>query len=508
MKYSFPIWLSGTLAFFKKELIAIVRQPKLVLTLVAGPFAILALFGAGYKQTVDPLAAVFVIVDSGPFIDELESRTDELGDAFNFVGTVDTAGAALTEIRSGRADVAIVVPPNPVTKVRNGERAVFTILHDRLDPFEQATISLLARSTVNEINDRILQDLVTTGQSESADLAELVDETQTSLTAMRVAMETGNTEEAARKRNEVTSSLTAIRAETSLSEAVATSVGDGIGGGSDAASGTLGERLDRLSEGLDSVDLSESESLDEDIATVSALEQDAAELDEVLTEFRRIPPEVIVRPLGADTEVVSAADLQVVDFYAPGVIALLIQHLGIVFGGLSLVRERARGTTEVFQVAPVRPMQILLGKYAAYLVAAAVVAGSLSLLMTQVFGVPIVGSIWLFVAIMTLLNMASLGIGFVLSSVVDTDMQAVNAALIMLLLSIFFSGFFLSLDRLTNAVRVVSWSLPITHAIDSLRDVMFRGAGVDVRTWIALGGGSVVLFALAWMLLARKLASR
>lgn len=507
MKLDLAIWFSGTIAFFKKELISIVRQPKLVLTLVAGPFAILALFGAGYKQSVDPLTAVFVVADSGPFIDELQSRTDELGDAFVFVGSVDTAGAALTEIKAGRADVAIVVPPNPVAKVRNGERAVFTVLHDRLDPFEQATITLLARSTVNEINERILQELVTTGQSESADLAELVGATQESLTAMRIAMEAGNTEEAARQRNEVTSRLALIREETALSDAVVSSVERGIAGGPSTA--TLSDQVTEIDAGLSQVDLSsDSQSLDEDVERVSELEEQASQLDESLSEFRSIPADVIVRPLGADSEVVSADDLQVVDFYAPGVIALLIQHLGIVFGGLSLVRERARGTTEVFQVAPVRPMQILVGKYAAYLVAAAVVATSLSLLMTKVFGVPIAGSVGLFIAILALLNVASLGIGFVLSSIVDTDMQAVNSALIALLLSIFFSGFFLSLDRLTTGVRLVSWALPITHAIDSLRDIMFRGAGVDLRTWIALGGGSVLMFAIAWMLLARRLASR
>ncbi len=48
-------------------------------------------------------------------------------------------------------------------------------------------------------------------------------------------------------------------------------------------------------------------------------------------------------------------------------------------------------------------------------------------------------------------------------------------------------------------------SPPITHALDSLRDVMFRGDDVDGRTWLVLGTGSVAAFAAAWGLLARRL---
>ena len=104
-----------------------------------------------------------------------------------------------------------------------------------------------------------------------------------------------------------------------------------------------------------------------------------------------------------------------------------------------------------------------------------------------------------------MLIFASLGVGFVISSVVTTDTQAVNVAMIVLLLRIFFSGFFLSLDRLLPEVRAVSWLLPITHALDSMRDVMFRGLSIDARTWLALGGGGALPYALGWVMLNRRL---
>jgi ABC-2 type transport system permease protein len=100
---------------------------------------------------------------------------------------------------------------------------------------------------------------------------------------------------------------------------------------------------------------------------------------------------------------------------------------------------------------------------------------------------------------------ASLGIGFVISTLVTSDTQAVNVAMIMLLLSIFFSGFFIDLFRLAPAVQIVSRLLPITYAIEGLRSVMFTGAGVPDQTWMALGAGSIILALLAWALMSWRL---
>jgi ABC-2 type transport system permease protein len=104
-----------------------------------------------------------------------------------------------------------------------------------------------------------------------------------------------------------------------------------------------------------------------------------------------------------------------------------------------------------------------------------------------------------------LLIVSSLGVGFLIAGFAGSDTEAVNMSMIVLLLSIFFSGFFLSLDRLLPEVRTVSWLLPITHALDSLRDVMFRGTGIDLRTWVALGGGSIALYLAGWSILYRRM---
>jgi ABC-2 type transport system permease protein len=113
---------------------------------------------------------------------------------------------------------------------------------------------------------------------------------------------------------------------------------------------------------------------------------------------------------------------------------------------------------------------------------------------------------WLSVAIITLaLLLTSLGIGFLISLVSDTDIQAVQYAMIVLLTSVFFSGFFLSLEALWEPVRVISWMLPVTYAIHLYRDVMLRGDPMPLALLTSLVAFGSVLFVGAWLLLRRSM---
>lgn len=491
------------MAFARKEIFDVIRQPRLLFTMILGPFLILALFGVGYQQSTGPLRTVFV-VDDGPFAQQLQDQADDFGDSIEIIGTVTTRTEATQWLRAGTVDVAVIVPEEPIATIREGERATFTVLHDQLDPFEQATISLVARTTVDLVNRRILEQLVASGQEESEDLETILPAARDSAAALREAMERGDTVEAEGRRRELQRHLGQIEQQAGSTEVLIENL-RGDFESAESANGVSG-RIDSVTGAVASLDLdTRSEPLPEDVEAVRAIEEEVGFLADSLTDFRSVPPEILVSPFGAATDVVGSTQLDIADFYAPGVIALLIQHLGITFGGLSLVRERSLGTPELFRVSPVHPAQILAGKYLGYLGATVVVGVALSVLMFTAFKVPLIGSLGAYAAVLVLLSLASLGLGFVISSVVGSDTQAVNVSLIVLLLSTFFSGFFLSLDRLVQWVRGVSWSLPITHAIDSLRDVMFRGDVIDLRTLVALGGGSVLLFVASLFLLQYRL---
>ncbi len=493
--------ITAIAAFARKEIQSVLRQPRLLLTMILGPFLILALFGLGYRQQSEPLATIFVTTGEGEFARQLEERAAEFDDDIVLLGTVSDTAEAARWLRSGDADVAVVVPENPIETIRAGERSTFLVLHDQLDPFEQATISLVARGTVDLVNRRILEQLIQSGQTETADLETLLPQARDNATAMRIALEAGDTPAAEAYRSRLADELELINTQSGSTEILFDNIWDEFE--SATAADDEVSQVGQVAADLESVDFSDGESLDEEIETARRIEERLEFFEANLADFRSVPPSVLVSPFGVDTEVVGAPDLDITSFYAPGVIALLIQHIGITFAGLSLVRERALGTPEMFRVSPIYPAQILAGKYLGYLGAIAVVAVALSVLMFGVFGVPLAGSMSDYALVLALLALVSLGIGFVISSFATSDTQAVNLSMIMLLLSVFFSGFFLSLDRIIDWVRAVSWTLPITHAIDSLRDVMFRGGGIDLRTVVTLGAGSIVLFVVANVLLSR-----
>ncbi len=127
--------------------------------------------------------------------------------------------------------------------------------------------------------------------------------------------------------------------------------------------------------------------------------------------------------------------------------------------------------------------------------------------MVRVLDVPISGSLGAVAAVMALTLFASIGLGFVLSLLCRTDGQAIQYALLVLLASLFFSGFFLSLDQLGGVSQVIAWLLPVSYGMRMLRDVMLRGADPDPHQMAYLAAYGVVVFCLALLGAHRRMTS-
>ena len=211
-------------------------------------------------------------------------------------------------------------------------------------------------------------------------------------------------------------------------------------------------------------------------------------------EVTDIPPEVIARPTTAETENVAPTPPAVVNFFAPAVFALVIQHLAVTLTALSMVRERLSGQMDRFRVAPVSSMELLVGKYIAYAVLSLAVSAIVGVLLVGVLGVPLLGSIGLFIGIVLLLTFASLGFGLLISLVADSERQAVQLSMLILLASVFFSGFVLPVTDFATWMQYIAYALPVTHGIAALQELMLRGRVVEIWMLGALLGIGVVLY--------------
>jgi ABC-2 type transport system permease protein len=220
-----------------------------------------------------------------------------------------------------------------------------------------------------------------------------------------------------------------------------------------------------------------------------------------------VSPQVIAAPTRAEPRNLAPVNPNVVAFFAPAVLALVLQHMGVTLTALSMVRERLSGAIDIFRVAPVRALEILVGKYLAYAFFNLLIAALISFLLIGVLHVPLLSSPAQVAWVVGLLSFASLGLGLLISTVVDSERQAVQLSMLVLLASVFFSGFVLPLDQFVAPLRIAAYTLPVTHGIQLLQDYMLRGSTNQAWELVALGAIGVVLFFVTSITVRRNLRS-
>jgi len=148
---------------------------------------------------------------------------------------------------------------------------------------------------------------------------------------------------------------------------------------------------------------------------------------------------------------------------------------------------------------------VIAGKVLAFGVLGAAIAASTLALLTMGFAIPVLGEVWMIAAVLGLVLLASLGLGLLLAVVSDSERQAVQLSLLVLLASVFFSGFVLPLEEFNAPVQGIAFLLPVTHGIRLLQDVMLRGTTVHEWEYFALAAIALVTLVLSWALLRRSM---
>ena len=150
--------------------------------------------------------------------------------------------------------------------------------------------------------------------------------------------------------------------------------------------------------------------------------------------------------------------------------------------------------------------ETLTGKYLAYVAIGGALAAALTGLIVAVLDVPIASSVVEVAIVIGLTLFASIGVGFIISLASATDAQAVQYTMVVLLASLFFSGFFLAVGQMEGPARFISYVLPVSYGMAMLRDVMLRGAPIDNELLLGLIAFGVVAFAIS-LLGARRRTS-
>ena len=496
-------------AFVSKEWSEILHQPRLLLTLIIGPFLILLLFGIGYQDSPRILRTLFVVPENSPIEEWIENYMVEFGERLEFVGITHDAEEAERRLRAQEVDLVVTTPADPEAKINSNEQAVFTLYHYEIDPYEEAYMRVIGRAYTDELNEEVLTLVADQGKMEAESLQADTELALASIATMRQALEQGDIAAARSSQQELQNSLSLLRLATGSSLAFLAAIQQTTDAPVDSEAQLILTHLNNLQEGINALGVIDPAAADftNEIALAEEIESDLTEVDTLLTDFRRVDSAVLVSPFRSEVVSITSVTLQPIHFFVPAVISLLLQHTAVTIAALSLVRERRSGAMELFRASPVSSFETLTGKYISHFFVVALLATVLTLLIVYILKVPMLGDWWEYSLVLATLIFTALGIGFNFSLSARTDSQAVQSSMVLLLTSIFFTGFFLALYRFWWPVRIVSWALPATYSTTLLQNVMLRGQGTAMLLSVALAGIGVFLFFIAWLRLKRLMAS-
>lgn len=207
--------------------------------------------------------------------------------------------------------------------------------------------------------------------------------------------------------------------------------------------------------------------------------------------------------------VIFNSDLVSRNYIVPGLIAVILMIISAVLTSLCVAREWENGTMEQLLSTPLRPVEFLLGKLAAYFticmidMVIAIVAG------ITLFAVPLRGNVVLLVASGALFCFGALCWGIMLSTVTRNQVMAYQMSMLSSFLPAFLlSGFIYSLDNMPQVIRVISYVVPARYFVTILKGLFLKGIGLELL-WVEVGALTLyglIVFTFAVRKMRQKVA--
>ncbi|WP_311030295.1 ABC transporter permease [Mesorhizobium koreense] len=189
----------------------------------------------------------------------------------------------------------------------------------------------------------------------------------------------------------------------------------------------------------------------------------------------------------------------------PGLLGVILQMTMTMMTSIALTREIERGTMENLLAMPASPFEIMLGKILPYLVVGAVQVFVILAASKVLFGIPFVGSLTLLLFAVTAFVAALVLLGYTISTVARTQMQALQLTVFFFLPSILLSGFMFPYRGMPVWAQWFGEIFPLTHFIRIVRAVMLKGANLDeIGFEASMLGVFIVAYAGAALLRFRR----
>jgi ABC-2 type transport system permease protein len=204
-------------------------------------------------------------------------------------------------------------------------------------------------------------------------------------------------------------------------------------------------------------------------------------------------------PLHIETTALYNPEARSAVFMVPALIGLILTLNAALLTAIVIVREREGGTMESLLAAPVRPVEVVVGKVLPYFGFGLVSAAMVLAVGILVFAVPMRGAWDVLALSMVLFVLGSLGVGILISTLARTQMQAMFGTLAYVFPSLFLSGFYFPIEGMPPFFQAVSSVVPLRYFNEIARAVMLRGAGLEQ---VGVAVLALALFALVMLVAA------
>jgi ABC-2 type transport system permease protein len=202
---------------------------------------------------------------------------------------------------------------------------------------------------------------------------------------------------------------------------------------------------------------------------------------EELAARRRVAPRTASgEGLEARVRVWFNPELESRDFMIPGVLALLLLVVTANLSSMGIVREKEIGTLEQLNVTPLRRWELIVGKLAPYGIIGLFDALLVIALAVVWFEVPLKGSVLLLIALSLAYILCTLGLGLFVSTISDTQQQAlITTVFFFLVPMIYLSGFIFPIENMPAAIQPVTYLIPLRYYLVIVRGIFLKGVGLE-----------------------------
>ena len=211
-------------------------------------------------------------------------------------------------------------------------------------------------------------------------------------------------------------------------------------------------------------------------------------------------------PIKTNTSYWFNPELDYKTYMVPGILVLLVSIISLFLSSMNIVREKEMGTIEQINVTPILKYEFVAGKLIPFWIIAMFELAFGLLIAKLIFSLPMLGNVGVVFLFAGLYILALLGLGLFISTISDTQQQAMFIAWFLMVVFILLSGLFTPVESMPHWAQNLNIINPISYFIKVMRMVLLKGSGIkDLSTqFIGMSIYAVISISLAIRMYKKK----